>query len=185
MPVRDPWNKPVRPITAATASRPSPNRNRPNRPNRQPNRPRNVGGGGGGGKGGYMSTLLGLIGNQGSAAPAAAPLIDPANAIRDANPFASFSNAASQYGLNTNAKGDQFTDWFNADGWADVQADYKANINRNPYLRTGQGGDMYSFINNQGSALFDQMRMKYRGMTPQQRGINSATGFKAGRWAVY
>ncbi len=34
-------------------------------------------------------------------------------------------------------------------------------------------------------AMLDQLRSRFNSMTPQQRGINSATSFRPGRWAVY
>lgn len=135
----------------------------------------------------YMDTLMGMLreAQMGSTNPHPGITIDPAAAIRDQNPFASFSNQTAQFGMNPYAKGDQFTDWANKEGFADTQAQYKSAINANPFLRTGQGGDYYSFIGNQGQGMVDTLRSRYASLTPQQRGINSATGYKTGRWAVY
>ncbi len=133
----------------------------------------------------YMDTLMGLFNTGGSTNPARTPMLDPAGDIRDADPYSSYSNRLKRYGVNTNVMGDQFTDWVNSSGWDGIQADYKSAINANPYMKTGEGGDMYSFLGNQGRGLSNTLRSRYRSMTPQQRGINSPTAFKYGRWAVY
>lgn len=137
--------------------------------------------------GGYMATLMDLLhqAGQGTDKPVDSTPVDAAPYIHSQDPYSSFAVQSQKYGMNPFAQGDQFTDWANGEGFARTQAQYKAAISANPYMTQGHGGDYHSFIGNQGQSMVDDIRNRYRALTPQQRGINSATGYKTGRWAVY
>jgi hypothetical protein len=126
---------------------------------------------------------------------------------REDNPFASYSSLLGARGISTSTpQASAFHQWINNEGWSGIENDYKASaaedpwdapamydwmedLNRMPRPRRGQAAPTPEFtrmtgIQSQGG-LVDTLRQRYLSMTPQQRGVNSATGFKPSRWAVF
>jgi hypothetical protein len=119
---------------------------------------------------------------------------------RQENPFASYSNILGGQGINTSTpQASAFHQWVNNEGWSGLENDYKKEIAANPWAATSDGGShLYDWLGNveapdftrmtgieSHGGLADTLRQRYLSMTPQQRGVNSATGFKPSRWAVF
>jgi hypothetical protein len=120
---------------------------------------------------------------------------------RQENPFASYSNILGGQGINTSTpQASAFNQWVNNEGWSGIENDYKKGIAADPWAATSDGGShLYDWLGDVPSptnfsqmtgieshgGLADTLRLRYNQMTPQQRGVNSATGFKPSRWAVF
>jgi hypothetical protein len=116
--------------------------------------------------------------------------------FREDNPFASYSSLLGGQGLNTSTpQASAFHQWVNNEGWSGIENDYKATAAGDPWDAPALYdwlGDVRSPTNFTGmtgiesaGGLADTLRLRYNSMTPQQRGVNSATGFKPSRWAVF
>jgi hypothetical protein len=131
---------------------------------------------------------------------------------REDNPFASYSSLLGAHGFSTSTpQASAFHQWVNNEGWSGIENDYKANAAKDPWdapaiydwmedldrgprvprPRRGQSAapPVNEFTRMTGiqtdGGLLDTLRLRYNSMTPQQRGVNSATGFKPSRWAVF
>jgi hypothetical protein len=119
-----------------------------------------------------------------------------ADDYREDNPFASYSSLLGAQGINTSTpQASAFHQWVNNEGWSGIENDYKATAAGDPWDAPALYdwlGDVRSPTNFTGmtgiesaGGLADTLRLRYNSMTPQQRGVNSATGFKPSRWAVF
>jgi hypothetical protein len=115
---------------------------------------------------------------------------------REDNPFASYSSLLSGQGLSTSIpQASAFNQWVNNEGWSGIENDYKTSAAGDPWdapaiydwmsdVKSPTNFSQMTGIKSTGG-LADTLRLRYNQMTPQQRGVNSATGFKPARWAVF
>jgi hypothetical protein len=124
-----------------------------------------------------------------------------ADDYREDNPFASYSSLLGAQGINTSTpQASAFHQWVNNEGWSGIENDYKRFVADDPWGSSGPAGDkgIYDWLGDvkqpnftrmtgieSAGGLADTLRQRYLSMTPQQRGVNSATGFKPSRWAVF
>jgi hypothetical protein len=114
---------------------------------------------------------------------------------REDNPFASYSSILGGQGISTSTpQASAFHQWVANEGWSGIENDYKTSAAGDPW----DAPAIYDWLGDVKQPNFTQMtgiqshggladtlRQRYLSMTPQQRGVNSATGFKPSRWAVF